>query len=216
MSKANSFPHFSLKSCYFSVVHCILSTSSEKRDKEPLCVCLKSLFLPLTDPLCTCLWRNCAVEPWPCLLLVKFWNPSFHFKQKKKGGRMNKKKRREQHARKDLEQTGRSRREPLMRLDVAKAAHLFSLSRRDPWNRIRRVCVKGQHWHTAGSSPPCVRGAPPPPLSRIIFCFRREKKKRRRLIGPFIRGEGSLLHSLPAPTAARRCAFCGMAAGKRT
>lgn len=102
----------------------------------------------------------------------------FPFQTKKKGERMNK-KRREQQARKDLEQTGRSRREQLTRLDVAKAAHLFSLSRRDPWNRIRRVCVKGQHWHTAGSSPPCVGGAPPPPLSGIIFGFRKEQKKRR-------------------------------------
>lgn len=104
------------------------------------------------------------------------WESKFPFQTK--GKERTSKKKRTQHARKDLEQTGRGRGEPLTRPDVAKATHLFSLSRRDPWNRIRRVCVKGQHWHTAGSSPPCARGAPPL-LSGIIFCFRKEQKKKK-------------------------------------
>lgn len=130
------------------------------------------------------------------LLLVKFGIPSFHFqtKKRKRGSEQDEKKAARQER---FGAGGQARGGGLTRLDVATAAHLFSLSRRDPWNRIRRACVKGQHWHTAGCSPPCVRGAPPP-LSGIIFCFRKAKKKkkkrkkrlRRRLIGPFIRGEG--------------------------
>lgn len=192
----NSYPHYALYK-RLSDATCLSYLACFPlglRGTKKACVCLKSLFLPSTEPLCTCLWRNCLPECRPCLLLVKFGTPSFHFRQKRKESEQEEKKTACQ------ERFGADRQGAaggaLARLDVAKAAHLFSLSRKDPWNRIRRVCVKGQHWHTAGSSPPCVRGAPPPPLSGIIFCFRKEKKKKKRrgtrLIGPFIRGEGGL------------------------
>lgn len=69
-------------------------------------MCLFEVLLFASDRLLvSCSRRNCLLEF--CLLLVNFWNPSFHFRRtkRKETERMNK-RRSEQPARRDLEQEG--------------------------------------------------------------------------------------------------------------
>lgn len=148
------------------------------------------------------------------MLLVKFWNPGFHSgrtKTKKETDRMNQ-RRSEQPARTDLEQEGAAH--PARRCESRTFVFTFSPGSLEA--NQTSLCQRTTLAHSW-----LLTSLRSPPLNRIIFCFwkegeKKQKRQRRRLIGPFIRGECGLLRSLPVLLAARRRAFCGMAAGKRT